>query len=209
MSSRLTFLHKTKTNKHQCWMAMYQCECGTKKEILMSSVRAGNTKSCGCLQRETAKDTLIKTNTTHGKSKTEEYNIWLDMQRRCKSDSEKNYKGRGITVSKEWRDSFEQILNDMGKRPSKAYSVERIDNDKGYSASNCKWATLKEQANNKRTSRHIIYNGIKKTVAQWSDTTGLSKKMLYSRVERGWSADRIFSPSQPNGTNQHTSIRRQ
>lgn len=120
-----------------------QCTCGNTKTISGSNLRAGRTKSCGCLQKERA--------TTHGMTKTSEYPTWADMKRRCINPNHAAYKyygGRGITVCKEWLHSFETFFKDMGERPS-GLTLERIDNDKGYYLENCIWATPTEQGRNR------------------------------------------------------------
>ncbi len=215
MGTRLTFLYKTKTNKHSCWMAMYLCSCGVKKEILMSSVRTNTTKSCGCLQRERATNTgkknikyaiASKGSQTHGMSNYPEFKVWMGMKARCSNPEDKHYCGRGVRVCSSWLNSFDRFILEMGRRPTDKHSIDRIDNDKGYSKDNCRWATIIEQANNKRTSKTITYNNKTQTIAEWARETGLNKKMLYARASRGWTPNHIFTPSQPNGTNQHTTI---
>jgi hypothetical protein len=120
------------------------CDCGEKKSIVLKSLRNNHTISCGCFHKE------VKTN--HGLTGTYEYHIWNSMKQRCnnpKNISYKDYGGRGIKVCDRWLNSFNFFLEDMGKKPD-GYSLDRINNDDGYKPTNCRWATMKEQSNNRR-----------------------------------------------------------
>lgn len=120
-----------------------QCECGAKAEVRSYSLVSGNTKSCGCLNRD-----II---TKHGKSISPENRAWINMKDRCynpKCISFPNYFSKGITVCDRWLESFENFYEDMGERPSKKHSLDRIDNDKGYSPDNCRWADKSTQKRN-------------------------------------------------------------
>jgi hypothetical protein len=104
-----------------------------------------------------ATKTIVDHNTIHGESRpsdvSSEYNCWTSMNARCsnpKHSAYKNYGGRGITVCRRWRESYEAFLADMGRKPGPEYSIDRVDNDKGYSKANCRWATIMEQRHNRR-----------------------------------------------------------
>ena len=172
-----------------CWLC--KCECGTVRLVDISNLYHGTSKSCGCLHVETT----IARNTTHGESGSNEFSIWKGMMQRCHSPSSSRYAyygRRGIAVDERWHD-FEYFLLDMGRRPSKAHSIDRIDTNGNYSRENCRWATVDVQRNNTRRNRWIEYNGVKRTVAQWSRETGIHRATLYSRVKAGWGLDTLFS----------------
>lgn len=131
--------------------------------------------------------------TTHNMSKTPIYGIWCDMRRRCYNPKRKNYVdygGRGITVCPTWRNSFTKFFNDMGERPSKHHSLDRIKNDGNYTKENCKWSTKSEQNNN--TRKTIMYKG--ESAAQASIRLGGDYNLVAYRIRVGkWSIEKAFS----------------
>jgi len=135
------------------------CACGGEKIAVTGDLRAGRTQSCGCLRRETTRETG-HANRRHGQSggalpaqfPTRAYYTWANMIARCENpvhNSYADYGGRGITVCEEWRQSFETFLSNMGEPPV-GRSLDRIDNEAGYCNANCRWATPSEQARNRR-----------------------------------------------------------
>lgn len=151
MRWELIKLHTSKSGRY--WKSLYRCVCGVEREVLDVSVRAKQSKSCGCLQREAAKTQGLK-NKTHGKSQSTEYYSWGAMWDRCTDPKNKryvDYGGRGIAVCEEWK-LFKNFYADMGPKPL-GTSLDRINNELGYTASNCRWATPTEQSNNRRRRR--------------------------------------------------------
>ena len=113
---------------------------------------------------------------------------WEAMLNRCRSNKHVHYNdygGRGIAVCDRWL-LFENFLADMGSRPSKNHSIDRIDNNGNYEPGNCRWATRIEQHRNKRSNRHITAMGETHTLAGWAERTGLLKQTIRMRLERGW-----------------------
>ena len=157
------------------WLCL--CDCGKEHIAIGSNLRKGHTTSCGCAALEWASymgsnrsfiNIRSKSITKHGNKRrnavTVEYKTWLAMKRRCydaKYHDFPNWGGRGIAVCDRWRNSFENFLADMGKRPSGPYSIDRIDPNQDYKPENCRWATLHEQASeNKRNLIPVSVNGI-------------------------------------------------
>jgi len=127
-----------------------------------------------------------------------EYKIWVNIKQRCtnpNSSGFKRYGNRGITICEKWYNSFAAFFKDMGNRPSPEHTIERIDNNKGYSPDNCKWATKKEQANNRRNNHFITLYGWTLTIAQWSRFVNIGQSIICDRISEGWPPSKaIFTP---------------
>jgi hypothetical protein len=173
------------------------CDCGNRQVVQTGNLVTKNTRSCGCLCRELTSKSKRK----HGESKgclsnrTAEYSTWISMRQRCSdanSPSYERYGGRGISVCERWL-SYDSFLEDMGRKPSPEYSIERIDNSGNYEPSNCKWATVKEQVRNRRSNRMLTFNGITKCLIEWSEETGINRGALEARLKRGWSIEKSLT----------------
>lgn len=172
-------------NSHRRVTWHFRCDCGEETIARSDHVRAGLTKSCGCLKRESGFFG------THGMKGTRIYRIWCSMWQRCTNPNEpsfKNYGGRGITVAPEWWE-FERFLADMGEPPSSGHSIDRIDNNAGYCKANCRWATPIVQANNRRNVRILEAFGERRSIAQWARAFGLRRTTLHMRLSRGASLE--------------------
>lgn len=183
---RLTVLSFSHKDKHGAIYWKCLCECGNFKTARGGHLKAENVKSCGCWR--------VDRSTTHGMSRTPAHFSWIEMIKRCRNKNHKSFKyygARGITVCDRWL-KFQNFFTDMGKRP-KGMSIERIDNDKGYSPDNCKWATRKEQMRNTRGNTHITYKGKTQLLIEWAEELDIEPHMLSTRLRRGWSVARALT----------------
>lgn len=167
-----------------------QCDCGNLAVVRGMALKRQSTQSCGCIRKELAAS-LKKTHNLRGHSL---YSVWNAMVFRCSNPKDKrfhDYGGRGITVCERWL-SLENFINDMGDRPE-GTSIERIDNNLGYSPENCKWATRTEQQRNKRTNVLISFNGETKCITQWATEIGISATSLRNRLKKQWPLAKALS----------------
>lgn len=162
-----------------------KCDCGNYTVVSSNNLRRNHVQSCGCLQRERASNYHFK----HGESlnKTTEYRTWKLIKYRCSNINDKKYShygGRGVTMCKEWMESFETFLKDMGRKPCHNYSIERIDVNGNYDKNNCKWATNYEQNRNKRNNIWLQYNGKRMVLQDWAKEIGVSYSTIYEHYHK-------------------------
>lgn len=172
---------------------IFLCDCGKEKRIISRNVITDNVKSCGCHKKEFLRNIA----TTHGMSKTHIYSVWRSMKSRCIKPSHIsyiNYGGRGIKVCDRWIKSFKNFFEDMGSTYRKGLEIERINNNGNYEPDNCKWATEKEQGNNKRSNVILNHNGRKMTIKQWSEFLNINEATLYRRYYQKWPVNRLLNP---------------
>lgn len=171
------------------------CEYGKQKEISSSNLLRGLSISCGCGH-------FGKT-TKHGLSKSRLYSTHVLMMRRCydtKDVSYKSYGGRGITVCERWHNIANFIEDNSDYTPG--LSIDRIDNNSGYSPENCRWATKKQQQRNMRTNRIITAFGKAMCLSEWSEITGLKLTTIRTRINRGWDNEKALSTKKQNHNQQ-------
>lgn len=179
--------------KHK-WLA--KCHCGKVKPVNTTNIRSGKSQSCGCMKGRLR----VRSTGTHGMSKTRFYRIWRQMIARChdpKNSKYYNYGARGITVCDRWRCSFANFMHDMYENYSDSLSIDRIDNYKGYSPDNCRWATPSQQAWNRRDNRIISTPLGDMPLGKAALISGIHPATLSQRERNGWSAERIFNPPDP------------
>jgi len=181
------------------------CDCGNEVVVIGKDLRKGHTQSCGCLQKEKAKDNIKKAGTgnrkTHGQRHTKLYEVWKVMRQRCQNKNNKayaNYGGRGIKVCGEWNDfkNFCEWAINSGYK--EGLTLERIDVNGDYEPSNCKWVTLEEQQKNKTNTIYVEINGEAKTLVEWSRLTGIPYNTLYTRYMKGIKGDKLISKEHGN-----------
>lgn len=136
---------------------------------------------------------------THGMTGTPEHRTWKSIIGRCENPKNPKfpiYGGRGIVVCSDWRASFQAFFRDMGRRPSSAHSIDRINVDGNYEPANCRWATAKEQNRNKTNARLIAHGGLTLSITEWAELRGLPESALRIRLDRlKWSvADALNRP---------------
>ncbi len=166
-----------------------RCDCGVERIVAGNNLKSGNTKSCGCLNRQLVADR----STTHGGCGTLEYTSWAMAKRRCLNPNSGHfhyYGGRGI---KFLFDNFEEFLAHIGPKPGKEYSLDRIDNSGNYEYGNVRWATQKNQCRNKRNNRYLTYQNETLCVTDWAERLGLNRTTIRKRLRFGWSVERTLS----------------
>ncbi len=189
---RLVVLKRGKNlNAVAAWVCA--CDCGNETSVRSTSLIKGETQSCGCFHREKTGDT----SRTHGMTGTAEYRCWRHIQNRCYNPNVERYPhygGRGIRVSDDWREAFENFFRDMGPRPSSKHSIHRLKNDKHYCKENCIWATTRQQVLEKQNTVRVTFRGKTKTLIEWSEQLGLKYKELHRRIHaRKWPIKRAFT----------------
>jgi len=176
----LTVIERTESSEAAAhWLCL--CFCGNFTTARGTSLRRLETISCGCQKGKQPE--FLKT--AGGLSKTAAYRSWASMINRCRNPNYHayhRYGGRGITVCKRWL-SYENFLADMGKRPSNKHSLDRINNSKGYSPSNCRWATRSQQQKNKRTTRLFTDGKFVGSLVECASKVGISKELEFYRFK--------------------------
>lgn len=181
---RLTVLER-RGSKDRQRMWLCRCSCGNERAMSTTRLLTKNRKSCGCIAADKARN-----RTKHGCARagklTPEFRTWVAMRERCTSQSHSaypQYGGAGVRVCERWSE-FQNFLSDMGPKPSPKHSIDRIDNTKGYSPENCRWATRIQQNNNTQRNRMVTFQGVTKTMAEWARELGVNYYALRGRLNR-------------------------
>lgn len=190
----LTVVGRAPNNKHRsaCWLCL--CKCGEHRIVVGKSLRRGHVTSCGC-KRSAYHPKGVEIEQSERVKEHHLYVTWQGIRKRCCSSNSKDYKnygGRGIHCSDAW-DSFRVFVEDMGDSWQIGLSIDRIDNDLGYSKENCKWSTPSEQSRNTRRNKMVEYQGEVKCLVDWCETLKLNYRRIKDRIGRqGWSITKAF-----------------
>ena len=166
--------------------SLCRCSCGVEKILQTSTIKGGRSKSCGCKGSDWCRK--------HGMEGTSIYNVWIGIRGRCRNINYPAYKvygAKGIEISNEWYDDFNVFYADMGDRPE-GHSLDRIDPNGNYCKENCRWASIKTQARNKKNTIYLEYKGERRPMAEWSELLGLPRKSVEERIRKGWTVERAL-----------------
>jgi hypothetical protein len=194
----MSFAGRDKSNRTQ-WNC--KCICGTERIVVIGSLTNGKSKSCGCMQRKVT----AEKNTVHGMAGSRTYKSWHAMMQRCEGKGgHQSYPDRGIGLCDEWK-KFENFFADMGLRPA-GKTLDRIDNTKGYSPSNCQWASAKDQANNKHNTVYVTVNSEILCLSDACEKYGIGVSCARHRLRKGMKHQEVFTtPSKKSVSNKEKS----
>lgn len=189
---KLTVISKSKRKNKKTYCTV-KCDCGKVYDVLLYSLKRGDSKSCGCARN------YKLMNLVHGKTGTSEYRSWAHLKGRCNNPNDIKYPlygARGIKVCFGYINSFKNFFTDLGLKPTPDYSVDRIDNDMNYSCGKCeecikngwkinvRWGTEEQQQGNRRNNHWIEYNGEKMIIANWARKLNINAKRLWKYLKR-------------------------
>lgn len=187
---RLTALyriHNLKSKGRTKWLCI--CECCNFTEVNITNLINGNTKSCGCLNKEG--------NPTHHSCYTRIYHTYNSMKQRCYDINHKsylNYGGRGVAVCSEWKNNFQAFYDwSMNNGYDDTLTIDRIDNNKGYEPSNCRWVDRKQQARNRRSNKTYTINGVTKCLKDWCSYYNVNYKTAWGKIKRGIPIEKVLT----------------
>lgn len=168
-----------------------KCDCGNIKDVPAKQLVQNGTRSCGCITTERLRAKLTK----HGESKSELGKSWYRMRSRCNN----NPYYKNVSICPEWSDynTFASWARNNGYKPG--LSLDRIDNNRGYEPSNCRWVTWKEQQNNKGNTVYLTIGGCTRTLTEWSEISGIKRDTIRRRMKKGWSEQYLLIPPDTNG----------
>lgn len=185
---------KRTANRGMVWNCI--CDCGQEKEVPALALKNGSIVSCGCYAKEINRNRKLVHGHEGSGKKSPTYVSWEKMMSRCYKVTDccyPFYGGRGIEVTQSWH-TFAKFLEDMGERPSREYTIDRINGNGNYEPSNCRWATKKEQGNNTSRNIRFSYNGQGRTIAELAEISGIKYDTLYRRLRiYHWSVENAMN----------------
>lgn len=167
-----------------------KCDCGNESTVTNRNLLYGHTRSCGCLPKKPITHGFARKDAVHPI-----HQVWRRMTQRCGNPNDRNYHrygGRGVKVCEEWLD-FSNFARDMAVDWVEGLSIERIDNNGNYCKENCRWATVAEQASNRRSNVRITHNGETLIASEWSKRTHLPAATIIWRFRQGWPTEHVLS----------------
>lgn len=185
----VTILDEQSSAKHKKWLC--ECSCGNQTSVFETNLKQGATTSCGCKSSRNNAYKLKEINTTHGLSRSKIYHVYHTIKNRCYKETSNiydDYGGRGIFMCDEWLDNFKSFYDwAILDGYKEGLTIERIDVDKGYEPSNCKWIAQSEQPKNRRNTIFATINGVTRTLSEWSEVSGIKYDTIYKRKQvYGW-----------------------
>lgn len=174
-----------KRNGRRLWLC--QCECGTERLKLLTEIKHGLSKSCGCYNREQSS----KKHAEHGKSKDPIYTVWKNMKKRCNYEGSCDYYlygARGIKVCDRWL-TFANFYEDMGDIPFPGAQIDRIDTNGDYTPENCRWTTATQNMRTRRMNHYITYQGETRCITEWEEIKGFPREKIRTRLKAGWTLE--------------------
>lgn len=190
---RLTAIKRVGSSKNKSALWLCKCDCGNEIIATSNNLRNGNTQSCGCLATEIRRKLCTK----HNMRNTRIYRTWKSIRQRCyyeRNDHYKYYGARGIIVCEEWKKDFLSFYNwAMANGYRDDLTIDRINVNGNYEPSNCRWITLKEQNNNRRSNHLITYNNETKNLQQWIDKFGIKRADFYYLLKKGYKETEILN----------------
>lgn len=194
MLTAVEYVGRRGKGNHPYWLC--RCECGNEKVVSLPNLKSGSVKSCGCLPRRMNSERMKIRNRTHGLSDTRLYRIYSEMLTRCNNENHVfyyRYGGRGIKVCEEWSE-FKQFYDwAISSGYSDNMTIDRVDNNKGYSPDNCRWITQKSQTRNRSTNHTVTVNGETHCLSEWAEINDISYNTILSRLRYGWDEERAVT----------------
>jgi hypothetical protein len=185
---RLT-VRKYLGRQHHSSYWLCDCDCGSQTKVQAGALKNGTIIACGCARRERAGKLNLKHTERGAKEKTVEYRCWLRIIERCANQTGKEskwYFHRGIRVCEEWCKDFGAFLREIGPKPTRYHSLDRIDGSRGYEPGNVRWATWNEQARNRSNNRRVQFVGKTVVLVEAAELAGIPYKTVKARLGKGW-----------------------